>query len=196
MSNIGRPKRGTSRNIMVSCHHCGIKFTIPLSFKKFEKSFCSQKCYGKSKRGIPVLSKEQYELNRINFIADNNPNWKGGKEYNLEMAKRWRRKNKDSINQRNANRRALIKGSVGHFSLGDWIHLKEIYNYTCQMCGLCDSEITLTRDHIIPISKGGHNMIGNIQPLCRGCNSSKRDKIMRWAVSEYQIYIPAAGEYL
>lgn len=45
---------------------------------------------------------------------------------------------------------------------------------TCLRCGRDD--IPMTIDHVLPVSKGGSNYISNIQPLCRACNSSKRDK--------------------
>jgi 5-methylcytosine-specific restriction endonuclease McrA len=34
-----------------------------------------------------------------------------------------------------------------------------------------------TRDHIIPIAKGGTNEWSNLQPACRPCNSAKRSRI-------------------
>ena len=40
-----------------------------------------------------------------------------------------------------------------------------------------DKEIMLTRDHIIPRSKGGKDIQSNIQPMCEICNQKKADKI-------------------
>lgn len=38
-------------------------------------------------------------------------------------------------------------------------------------------EIMITKDHIIPKSKGGKNTLTNYQPLCTRCNQYKADKI-------------------
>lgn len=37
--------------------------------------------------------------------------------------------------------------------------------------------ILMTRDHIIPLSKGGPNTLDNLQTMCVRCNGKKADKI-------------------
>ena len=59
--------------------------------------------------------------------------------------------------------------------------LKKLYSSTCNNCGSTDR---ITADHIIPISRGGRHSEGNLQPLCRSCNSRKHAKtMMEWKLS-------------
>lgn len=56
----------------------------------------------------------------------------------------------------------------------------ERYNATCQQCGTNDEKepgVKLVIDHIIPYSKGGETIYGNLQILCRKCNIEKRNKL-------------------
>ncbi len=39
------------------------------------------------------------------------------------------------------------------------------------------NEVMITKDHILPRSKGGENRLSNYQPLCYKCNQEKADKI-------------------
>ena len=42
-----------------------------------------------------------------------------------------------------------------------------------------NNEIMITKDHIVPRSKGGKNILDNYQPLCYKCNQYKADKIIK-----------------
>lgn len=68
------------------------------------------------------------------------------------------------------------RGAAGSHSAEQWENVKRKFKFCCVICGKPEPEIRLTRDHVIPISKGGSNYISNIQPLCGSCNSKKHDK--------------------
>ena len=38
------------------------------------------------------------------------------------------------------------------------------------------TEVLMTKDHVIPASKGGKNLLSNLQPMCKKCNEIKGDK--------------------
>ncbi|MFT4562310.1 MAG: 5-methylcytosine-specific restriction endonuclease McrA, partial [Gammaproteobacteria bacterium] len=43
----------------------------------------------------------------------------------------------------------------------------------CMYCGSRSGERQLTRDHVIPLSKGGRDMWSNVVSACRSCNTRK-----------------------
>ncbi len=65
----------------------------------------------------------------------------------------------------------------GKIKSNAWNIIKEFYDYCCLCCGKQEPEIKLTKDHVIPLCKGGPNDIYNIQPLCESCNNVKSNKI-------------------
>lgn len=56
-----------------------------------------------------------------------------------------------------------------HHTEAEWRALICRCGFRCASCGKFES--ALTKDHIIPRSKGGSDLIENIQPLCLKCNS-------------------------
>lgn len=53
----------------------------------------------------------------------------------------------------------------------DWHRLVARYRGKCAYCSTAPAtEI----DHVLPLTRGGRHAIGNILPVCRPCNTSKR----------------------
>lgn len=54
-------------------------------------------------------------------------------------------------------------------------------DYTCQYCGRHKSELRgrqfLTRDHILPVSRGGENRWDNVVTSCSPCNNRKGGRL-------------------
>jgi hypothetical protein len=70
--------------------------------------------------------------------------------------------------------------------------------YLCAYCGDILSGARLTRDHIIPFSKGGKDTWMNVVTACRPCNEKKSDRTPEKAHMEllYLPYVPNRAEYL
>ncbi len=90
-------------------------------------------------------------------------------EYNREYSRAHPERNAQNFN----NRRARKQQAGGSFTSKEWLELCIRYHYTCLCCKRREPGITLTVDHVIPLSKGGSNSIENIQPLCLECNLRK-----------------------
>ena len=113
-------------------------------------------------------AKEKMKKRMLALTKEKSPAWKGG-IYTYER-KLWH----------NNKRRLKKLRNGGEHTLGEWQNLKAQYNWTCPSCKRKEPTITLSRDHIVPVSKGGSDNIENIQPLCRGCNSSKSNKTVKY----------------
>lgn len=53
---------------------------------------------------------------------------------------------------------------------------KALFERDGEICKHCDSIENLTLDHIVPVARGGENLQGNLQVLCKSCNSKKGSK--------------------
>ena len=143
------------------CDYCGKEAITKLSaYKRKRRHYCSMKCYAKDR-------KENWE-------PKEQPTWSGGVS-NTEAHRRWKKKNPERMAHLKARRYARKQGAVGNHTLKEWNKLKEDFGNICAICG---KDKPLTKDHIIPLSKGGTDFIWNIQPLCRNCNSKKWNKLI------------------
>jgi 5-methylcytosine-specific restriction endonuclease McrA len=70
-------------------------------------------------------------------------------------------------------RRAALRAIKSSLTLEEWNDIKLKHKNRCIYCG----EIKpLTRDCIIPVSKGGYYTKDNVVPACRSCNARKGDR--------------------
>jgi len=68
----------------------------------------------------------------------------------------------------------------GNHTREEFLALAKAVGNICLECREPVPVIELVEDHIIPLSGGGDNSIGNIQPLCRECNEMKGATTMNW----------------
>ena len=70
--------------------------------------------------------------------------------------------------------------------------------HLCMYCGGHFKESYLTRDHVIPMSRGGKDRWSNVVTACRSCNTHKGNKIPEEAKMALLAipYVPNWAEYL
>ena len=127
-------------------------------------------------------------------------NKNGYKEYMLEYQKKYRKEHPEKINEYakkyREKMRVLVNAKIaayrktpsgrfkarqkqlkrermvqGTYTKQEWDDLLKRYPH-CLKCRTSFDQCAPTDDHIVPIARGGTNIISNIQPLCRPCNSS------------------------
>jgi len=68
---------------------------------------------------------------------------------------------------------ARKKGAVGFHTFTQWMARVEYFGWACVYCGVELTEKTLTKDHFIPLAKGGTDFTSNLVPACKSCNCRK-----------------------
>ena len=143
----------------------------------FDKKAWSKAYYRKNKARMNEYRERWKKEHPEEWKAIKQRSRKKNAAKNREIANRWAKNNSEYTRHNASIQNARRKGAPGSHTLQEWNELKRRCNYTCQRCGRKEPEIKLTKDHIIPISKGGTSDISNIQSLCKTCNCSKREFI-------------------
>ena len=75
-------------------------------------------------------------------------------------------------------RKRRIDGATHDLSDVQWMALQEAW----EGCAYCRaSGVSLQRDCVLPISRGGRYTLDNVVPACRSCNTSKcNDEVTSW----------------
>ena len=129
------------------------------------------------------LIKESDGFAVINFLDQqfsgfdkNSENGKKGAE------SKWGIKGHELSNSQIRSQRLKIARDKGRHTEEQWSKMVLFFKNKCVKC---DADVIgrPTKDHIIPIYRGGSDGIENIQPLCRGCNSGKTNNSTDYRLS-------------
>jgi 5-methylcytosine-specific restriction endonuclease McrA len=73
-----------------------------------------------------------------------------------------------------SRRRANKARVLGTLTADEWREILVYFNHACAYC--LRTDLPLTQDHIIPLSRGGSDTKENVVPACSSCNSRKKDR--------------------
>lgn len=115
----------------------------------------------------PIYTEHKKSYQKEYYIAH--------KERDKERQQKWLKtpEGKACVARKSHKRRELMNRALADLTAEQWIEIQISQDYGCAICGEVKP---LTRDHIIPVSKGGSFTKSNIQGLCRNCNSRKGNR--------------------
>lgn len=104
-------------------------------------------------------------------------------EESRESVRQWEARNREHEAARSFNYRTRLRGNGGNHTPAEWRAMLDKYGHKCLCCGAIG--VKLTRDHVLPVELGGSGDIGNLQPLCLSCNSSKNARYIDYRPDSY-----------
>jgi 5-methylcytosine-specific restriction endonuclease McrA len=159
------------------CKKCGINKEL----KEFYKHKLTLDGYrGECKICVKLHNKNYHIQNKIQSNRRNIKYYYNNKEDSIARVKKYRQEKPASSRNYDMRRRALMRNSKT-FTVTNK-EIEKLYSMPCIYCG---SKENITIDHIIPITRGGMHVIGNLAPACSHCNSSKNNRtITDWRISK------------
>lgn len=117
-----------------------------------------RKYHGSNRQKRTAARAEYYQLNRAKLLAS---------------SREWTKNNRERVRYFVRNRRARTAGKLSP-DIESTLFKKQ---RGC--CAVCRSALKATHthlDHIAPLARGGPNIDGNVQLLCKRCNQRKHAK--------------------
>ena len=151
--------------------------------KNREKKAAADKRWREANREkVKATRKRWYEANQEKILANAKRYHEANREKRAAYKKRWSEANPEKVRAGNAKRRAAKAGVVHVPYVDDEVFDRD--DWYCQGCGVKTNRdgdwfshpLYPNKDHIIPLDKGGHDALYNLQTLCRKCNGSKHTK--------------------
>lgn len=182
---------GGARVVELSCDHCGEPYTeYKNRASRSVRHYCGRACQiaGRTGEANPhwkggLVAQEckhcSSAFSVFPVVAAGKSARNPGLFCSLECKGRGLRVHKDRATAKRENRRVRdarrrAGARIASHTPAEWDDLRRLAKYRCLKCG---ERKPLTRDHIIPLSKGGSDAINNIQPLCHPCNARKNNRV-------------------
>ena len=158
------------------------------SIKEYQAKYYQENKDNPDFREARATAEQRYRQRHSEALREKSKrHYSSNPEYYRQKNAQWYRNNFESAARRNkqwhidnaerarniANRRRARINHNGIFAISEK-DLRAIYSSPCFNCGANEN---IEADHIIPISKGGRHSIGNLMPLCKSCNCSKKAKL-------------------
>lgn len=174
-----------------NCRQCAAKASAGWRDANREKLKISKAAYHAENRERYNAKSRAWHLANPEYSTAKNKEYRAANAEELRLyAIEWRKKNLEKSRSDVAayqaahpemrkasrqNRRAKLRQVAGVISKSVVLLLLSLQR---GKCAVCKSEVSdgYHIDHIYPLSKGGTNVIGNLQILCAPCNLSKSAK--------------------
>ena len=147
------------------CKECHCKSVCAYQKKNRDKANAANKKYKNTLKGRKSIRKYKLSISCKKARKRYNDS-----ELGMEAKKRWRSK-----------RKFYESKVLNTLTKDQWNEILDSQGNKCKKCGIVFTNKCMfskaEKDHIIPVSKGGHTVMENIQALCRKCNAIKGVKI-------------------
>lgn len=141
---------------------------IPIGLRKRDKE-----AYKAHER---ILSKKRREANPEKYRAKGRKHYWKDHEHNKNKLRESYKRNRAKRILDQINIRAKRHGASGYHTIAEWKSLLRHWRRCCAYCGKRLTNQNISRDHKIPLCRGGSNGIKNILPACLPCNQRKHSR--------------------
>ena len=117
--------------------------------------------------------KAYYQRHKESLKSDSRDWYANNQERAKEARKAWRDANPDKCSVAGSRRRARELNAPGYHTAEQWAARQDYHGRKCIYCG---SEDNLSKEHLIPLSRGGSEWPANLAPSCMTCNNRKYTK--------------------
>lgn len=173
------------QGLRAECKKCRAEYTRNWSANNAEKKAAADKAYREANKDKVKETYKAWASQNKERIKETGYRWaKNNPEKSREIKRAWEQRNPDSRRAKVQRYRSRAANNETRLILA-----KEIKRLYSSPCFFCDSQERIEADHIIARDRGGRHSIGNLMPLCRSCNASKRDK----TIMEFRIWKKRMG---